>query len=400
MKKLLQIVIAVFTLSSIVGCQSQTTSNMQGIEGQMEVHFVDVGQGQAQIIISPSNQVMVIDGGNNDDEDRMVSYLQSLGVEQIDVLIGTHPDADHIGGIDAVIDTFDIANFYMPPIAVTTKTFQSVLASAKEKNLTVQPIQKGTDLPFDSSCTVDVLSPAQKSKDSNEMSVVVKLACGKSSFLFSGDVEGEAEELLVHGGNDIDIDVILVPHHGSDGSTSTEFLDETTPEICVIQVGKENSYGHPGSETLKRLKASGTQVYRTDELGNIVVMAKTDTGKYTVNQKSVAVDSNKNTASARKSSQLFATATVKIPNPTQNATEEIVVKVVDQNQKAVPNAKITLTLQFASKETIYTEQTNQRGEALFSFQIGRAKVGYTVEGELLITKSGQTLTEKIAFTPK
>lgn len=304
---------------------------------------------------------MVIDGGNNDDEARMVSYIKALGIEEIDILIGTHPDADHVGGLDAIIDVFNIGNFYMPSIAVTTKTFQSVLASAKAKNLTVQSAQKGIDLQFDSNCRTDVLSPTKKSKDSNEMSVVVKLACGKSSFLFSGDIEGEAEEILVDASSDLDVDVLLVPHHGSNGSTTTELLEATTPKISLIQAGKDNSYGHPGKETLQRLKSSGTEIYRTDEMGNIVVIGNPQTGEYTVNKKSIdALNEFQPSVNSSEEmiSQLNVFAKVKEKSPKQNTIEEVQITVVDQEQKPVKDVEITLTLQFASKETVYTAQTN------------------------------------------
>ena len=428
-KKIGMIGIGIILLMAL-GCSATKTQNLNSeqmnLSGQMEVHFVDVGQGQAQVILTPAGRVMVVDGGNNDDEQRMVDYLTNLGVTEIDVLIGTHPDADHIGGIDAVIDAFDVKSFYMPPISVTTDTFKSVLASSKAKGLVVQSAKAGVTLDIDSSCEIEMLAPIQMSKDSNEMSVVVKTACGKASFLLTGDIEGEAEQLLLDSHENLDVDVLLVPHHGSDGTSSTKFLQAVTPKIGIIQSGKDNSYGHPHEETLKRLEQSGTEIYRNDELGNIVVSTDIQTGVYTVNQKTAgkiasaddqSLSSDISNESDHKvedatsnsdmktedvsaaTSQLYINAKISNSSPKQNENETVTVTVIDEKKQPISNANVTLTLFFASKETVYTTKTNGNGIAEFSFQIGRAKIGFEVIGKIQVQNGNLTERTQIMFTP-
>ena len=390
--------IALLIFSGCTSVQLDTKEqNLQlNQEGKLEVHFVDVGQGQAQIIITPSHRVMVIDGGNNDDEQTMVDYLHALGVTEIDVLIGTHPDADHIGGIDAVIDAFDVRDFYMPPISVTTDTFKSVLASAKAKNLTIQTAQKDVQLNLDSSCDTKMIAPIQMSKDSNEMSVVVKMACGKSSYLFTGDIEEEAEKALLNSHENIDVDVLLIPHHGSNGSTSQAFLNKVTPKIGVIQSGKGNSYGHPHEETLERLEKAGREIYRTDQLGHIVIASDLQSGTYTVNEKT---GKPKKQTTKKQIKQISAFATVSNSTPNQNEEEIVTVIVTDEQGNPVSEADVELTLFFSSKETVYSAVTNPSGKAMFHFKIGRAKSGYNVRGQLEIQKDTHKTTTEISFTP-
>ena len=141
---------------------------------------MDVGQGAAQVIIAPNKKVMVIDGGNNDDEDDMVAYLKQLGISKVDILIGTHPDADHIGGMDAVIDSFDIGKIYMPNAQRDTQTFQSVLQSIQNKGLKVTTAKAGIELDLDPTVQIKMISPIGTDSDENEMSAVVRLQLGNN----------------------------------------------------------------------------------------------------------------------------------------------------------------------------------------------------------------------------
>ncbi len=240
--------------------------------GKLAVHYIDVGQGASQLIISPSGRIMLIDGGHNDDEARIVQYLKNHGVTRVDILIGTHPDADHVGGLDAVVDAFDIGEIYMPDILATTKTFESVLDAIERKQVQVKTAQAGIILAFDENITAEIIAPRQMYKDRNEMSAVVRLTYGQSTFLFTGDAEAASESDMRQSQENLRSDVLLIGHHGSLSSTSELFLQAVQPQFAIIQVGT-NKYGHPHPTVVERLTAAGATIYRNDRDGHITAIS-------------------------------------------------------------------------------------------------------------------------------
>ncbi len=237
---------------------------------RLRVIFLDVGQGASQLLISPSGRTMLIDAGNNNMEQQMLDYLEHYDVDRIDIIVGTHPDADHIGGLDAVIDHHDTGAIYMPKIQSNTKTFESLLKSIRNKGLKVKSAQNGLRLDWDDEVKVEMLAPVEAGGDSNNMSAVLKVTYDRTSFLLTGDAERESEKAMMGSGKDLRADVLLVGHHGSKSSTSLSFLQQVSPRYAVIQVG-ENSYGHPKQEILNRLNKYGTKVYRNDLHGTIEI---------------------------------------------------------------------------------------------------------------------------------
>src|SRR5690606_5935714 len=209
-------------------------------------------------------------------------YLKQLGVERVDILIGTHPDADHIGGIDSVIDHFEIGEIYMPKVQRDTKTFESVLIAIQNKGLKVKTAKSGLSLSLDENVKVDMIAPIGDHEDANEMSAVVRIQYGKRSFLLTGDAGVDSETKMIASGVNLKSDVLLVGHHGSNSSTSQVFLDHVQADYAVIQVGK-NSYGHPTEEVLSRLNQNGAKIYRNDTDGTIIFT--TDGETLTVNKK-------------------------------------------------------------------------------------------------------------------
>lgn len=278
-KSSLYLLITCFVVFFISGCglvvpedESTVTPHIKEAtseSGNLIVHYIDVGQGASQLILTPSGKTMLIDGGNNDDEGRVVNYLKKEGVKKVDVLIGTHPDADHIGGLDAVVDAFDIGYIYMPKVSSNTKTFESLLTSIANKNLKVSTAKAGIDIKLDEQLTVKMLAPVNTYNDKNNMSAVIKVTFGSNSFLFTGDAEAESEQDMVSSGTDLKADVLLVGHHGSNSSTSQSFLNAVNPKYAVIQVG-DNNYGHPTDRILKRLTDKKIKIYRNDKQGNII----------------------------------------------------------------------------------------------------------------------------------
>jgi competence protein ComEC len=250
-------------------------------KGELKVHYIDVGQGASQLIIGSSGKTILIDAGNNDKATLVVNYLKKQGVSKIDILVGTHPDADHIGGLDAVIDNFDIGKIYMPKVQSNTKTFEDVLLAIQRKNVKVTTAKSGLTLDWEPDTKVEMIAPVKDySEDTNDMSAVIHLTYGQTSFILTGDAESKSENDMIGSKVNLKSDVLLVGHHGSKSSTTQAFLDAVQPSYAVIQVGKENKYGHPTAEVLKRLSDRGVKTYRNDEQGNII---------FTTNGKDIAV---------------------------------------------------------------------------------------------------------------
>lgn len=238
---------------------------------KLEVHFIDVGQGDSILIKTPKGQNMLIDAGSNDKGDVVKDYLIKQGVERVDVLVGTHPHEDHIGGLDVVIDNFDIGLICMPKVVHTTKTYEDVLLAAQRKGLKIQSAKAGMSLPIDG-VNAQILAPEEDlvSDNLNDYSIVIKLEYKNTSFLFQGDAEEMTESTILDSGAIVEADVIKVGHHGSLSSSSIQYIEAVNPSYAIIMVGKDNSYGHPSQEVLDRLSEAGSAIYRTDISGTII----------------------------------------------------------------------------------------------------------------------------------
>ena len=209
---------------------------------------------------------MLIDAGNNEDGEMLVNNLKQLNVEKIDYLIGTHPHEDHIGGMDNIINNFEIGTIYMPNVQTNTKTFEDVLDAVSNKNLKIEtPKVNDTFLLGEANCKI--LSVTDDEDNLNQSSIVIQLNFKDLSYLFMGDAEKEIEESIDVG----KVNILKVGHHGSDTSSSLDFINKIAPEVSIISVGKDNSYGHPSDDVIKRLENIGSKVYRTDEVGNIFI---------------------------------------------------------------------------------------------------------------------------------
>lgn len=238
--------------------------------GNLQVHYIDVGQADS-ILITQSGHSMLIDGGNNGDSELVTNYLRKQGISKLDYVVGTHPHEDHIGGLDAVIKEFDIETIYMPKKTATTKTYKDVITAIKNKKMKITLPKRGTVFKLgDVECTI--VAPDNKEyEDVNNYSIVIKLIYKDTSFLFTGDAEGESEKEMLKSGYNIEADVLKVGHHGSVSSTTKKFLNEVSPKYAVISCGKENKYGHPHKETIQVLNAKNVQLYRSDKMGTIIV---------------------------------------------------------------------------------------------------------------------------------
>lgn len=245
--------------------------NVEKIElsNDLMVFFLDVGQADS-ILIKSQDKYMLIDAGNNNDGEKLVKYFKSLGIEEFEYVVGTHAHEDHIGGMDNVINSFKIKNFYMPDVATTTETFVEVLDALENNNIAFKTPKESTTLKLgDSSFTI--LHVGEESDDLNDTSIVIKLKYKNNSFLFTGDASSTVEKEILN--KDLKSDVLKVGHHGSKYSSSAQFINKVKPEYAIISCGLNNSYGHPHEVILNKLKKINTQIFRTDELGTIVAIS-------------------------------------------------------------------------------------------------------------------------------
>jgi len=240
------------------------------INSNLEIYFFDVGQADS-ILIKNNNDTVLIDGGNNEDGENLVNYLMNdLKLDNIDIIVGTNPHEDHIGGLDKIIDNFDIAKIYLPDAISTSKTFEDLLESIDNKgyNITIPIIDEVFEL---GNLKFKVIYTGSDESDLNNTSIVLKLMFGNTSYLFTGDATSKTEKIIMN--KDIEVDVLKVGHHGSNYSSIDDFLDVVKPKFAIIQVGKNNSYGHPSNEVLDRLNYRNIKIYRTDLDGTIKLIS-------------------------------------------------------------------------------------------------------------------------------
>lgn len=246
----------------------------------LEVVFLDVGQGDA-ILIQEGNYQMLIDGGKDGKVmlEKLGQYL-SFWDRQIEVVVMTHPDQDHIGGLVEVLKNYQVATVVKTNDISESQTYEALLREVRAENSEVIEAIAGTKIKFPSGTEVEVLYPfltvAENSKNnSNDDSVVVKLRWKDESFLFTGDLPSTKEDELIDRGVNLKSTILKVSHHGSKYSTLDAFLDAVAPAQAIISVGKNNMYGHPNPETLERLKSHNVEVLRTDERGDIIYECQT-----------------------------------------------------------------------------------------------------------------------------
>ncbi|MBO5485987.1 MAG: MBL fold metallo-hydrolase [Eubacterium sp.] len=234
----------------------------------MEVHFIDVGQGDATLIESDGHY-MLIDAGNNDKGTALQLYLQKQGVKKLDYLVLTHSDADHIGGADVIVTKFDVDNVFLGDFEKENKTYEDLIAALVYKDLTYSTPMVGSEYML-GNATFTIAAPNRTYEDANNSSIALVLTDGDNTFLFTGDCEEEAENDILASGVNIDCDVYKIGHHGSRTSSGKTFLEAVTPAYGVISCGVGNDYGHPHADPLNNLRSMGVQIFRTDEQGSII----------------------------------------------------------------------------------------------------------------------------------
>lgn len=243
---------------------------------QLSVAFLDVGQGDA-ILISQGNTQVLIDGGPSG-----TKLLEKLGERipfwdrEIEAVIATHPDADHISGLVDVLKNYTVDELIESGVKSESQVFAALEQAAQDKHVAQELGRRGMVIKLSDDAQMEILSPTDdligglKKDDTNSASVVARLTYGDNSFLFTGDLPTTVEGQLIQTDLPLRSEVLKVSHHGSKYATSKEFLDRVAPEQAVVSVGKDNRYGHPAAETLSRLTAKNVPILRTDQLGDVV----------------------------------------------------------------------------------------------------------------------------------
>ncbi len=232
------------------------------------VLFLDVGQGDSALV-QCDGHAMLIDGGDRSNSQKIYSVLKKQGISHLDLVVASHPHADHVGGLAAAFQATDAGLVLCSTADAPGETFQDFSRCASQKGNGIQVPEAGTVYSL-GSAQVEILG-LNAIPDGNDSSIILRVTYGQNSFLFTGDGSFEAEKALLRSGIDLHADVLKVGHHGSGDSTSGAFLAAVDPKYAVISVGKQNSYGHPGSATLELLRNAGLSVYRTDLQGDILI---------------------------------------------------------------------------------------------------------------------------------
>lgn len=236
--------------------------------GEIFVRFIDVGQGDSCVIVTPNNDIILIDAGDSKDASEIIQGLGNYTFEDIDLMILSHPHADHIGGATTLLNTYDTKEIVMSSYPATTKTFETLLNTVEEKDVKLTQGLPGLIYNIDG-VIVEVLASDTIVNDSNNSSLLVKVTYGSIDILFTGDIEVGAESIILEQGVNVEAEILKVSHHGSDTSTSDEFLNRVNPTLSIISVGRNNQYNHPSMTILEKLKSKNIQYYRTDEIGSI-----------------------------------------------------------------------------------------------------------------------------------
>lgn len=253
----------------------KVAQNIQIDSSKLNILFFDVGQADCILILNKGKSVL-IDAGNSGDGELVVNGIKALGIEKIDYVIGTHVHEDHIGGMSDIVNSFDIGEFYLPYNETTTTTYyKKLLTSLIEKKESIVEINVGDKFAIEDAKFEVMAVDNSELENANNTSIVLELEYGNQKYLFMGDAETEVEEARKWN----DVDVLKVGHHGSNTSTSQEFLNQVLPEISVISVGEGNSYGLPKDKILTRLEKIGTTIYRTDKDGTIQLISDGNTNE-------------------------------------------------------------------------------------------------------------------------
>lgn len=237
---------------------------------EMKVHFIDVGQGDSILIETPLRKNILIDGGPPSAGKKVVSYLKSLNIHQIDLLVATHPDKDHIGGLPHVMKSMDVNAILDSGKFHTTKTYARYMDQVRKQDIPIKIAKKNQQLDIDPTIEISVLNTYEHKKNNNQSSIVLNIGFDEMDFLLLGDVEKKQEEELIRS-YQLEADIVKIAHHGSKTSSSIQFLKEIDPKIALLTYSKTNDFGHPVNRVIENLNKIKAHIYSTAVFGNVVI---------------------------------------------------------------------------------------------------------------------------------
>ena len=285
-KRLIFLAVFVFLiLVVLIFFGSSVDSGRKIVEGEIEIHFIDVGQADSTLIIQ-EGIVVLIDAGHWQRTD-VLDYLDLKNISEINLLIGTHPHADHIGQMDSILERFEVQEVWMSGYVQNSNNYRNVMAAIDGNNVVYREPRVGEVYYLDN-LGIEILNPERITKDMHESGLAFKVSFGDFSVMFTGDVEAKTEREIIKKSENVfsgffswfsskeesslDVTVYQLGHHGSKTSSTKEFLEAMSPKIGVYSAGRGNSYGHPDLEVVERFKEMNIPLYGTDEFGTIVIL--------------------------------------------------------------------------------------------------------------------------------
>lgn len=306
--------------SIFVSSEESSESIMsESIVSDMEVHFIDVGQADAALVLC-GGEAMLIDGGNTEDSSLMYTYLKNMDISYLDYVIASHAHEDHVGGLAGALNYADVGVVYCPVTTYDSEAFSDFKRYVEKNNSQISVPSIGDSFEL-GNAVVEILG-LNAGSEPNDTSIILKITHGDISFLFVGDAMREAEQAVLNSGCDLGSTVLKVGHHGSDNSTTYPFLREVMPTYAVISVGNDNSYGHPTEDTLSILRDAEVKVFRTDLQGDIIAVSDT---------KNVTINVEKNPDADTLVPQIITKL-----EPTMEPTDEPTPEPSVEEQKSLP----------------------------------------------------------------
>ena len=310
--------------------EEETMANLEIADappGALKVHFIDVGQGDSALIQTPEGNTILIDGGPISSGPGLVSYLKNNNISKINIMVATHPHADHIGGLINVLNNFEVDNIIDSGVSHTTNTYMNYLRTLQSKDINFVNWDVGQSFDVGNDITMKIIGPTSKSSDLNNCSIVILLSYKDSRFLFTGDAESGEEAKILKAGYEVNADVLKVGHHGSSTSCCDNFLNAVKPSVAIISCGAANSYGHPHDTILAALAGIGAEIYRTDSSGTIVIESDGNSEKVSKGKQYTFVaeaDEGKPETDQTQSNEIVAVIPV-VPDepPPETTTEQV-----------------------------------------------------------------------------
>lgn len=269
-KVLIALCISLAIMFTFAACSDEGGSAALPAEGELAIHFIDVGQADCTLLIS-EGEAMLIDAGNQPDDDLILGYLAELGIDHLKYIVFTHPHEDHIGSGESIVSAIEVDKVFM------LDEYDDGIEGYLREEIEYQGIETEAPYPGDTAgfgeCRIDFLGPVYEYSDTNDDSICLKVTHGENSILFTGDAGSAPEKDMIEAGMDLEADLLHAGHHGSSTSNSYYFLRESNPRYVVISCEKDNMYGHPHEEALSRFNDLGAEVFRTDEQGTIIAVS-------------------------------------------------------------------------------------------------------------------------------